>query len=332
MQNQLEFTSDILGDAFVAHTFDLGPDPDREPGGNVVATLVKHTASSDDPHHAVLWVHGFSDYFFNPEIAEFFADRGYAFYALDLRKSGRSLRDGQSPHYATDFAVYDKELDLAVDAIAAEHPTLGIVVAAHSTGGLITPLWLDRRRRRTCTVPIVGQVLDSPWFDMQGPRMLRAIGVPFIKMIGGMAGTRVAPAEQSSVHGLTVHAGHHGEFDYDVALKPINGFPLRFGWLRAVTVAHSKLHRGLDTGVPSLVLRSTRSLSVKEYSTEASRADLVLDTEQIAKWAGALGNRLAVVPIADARHGVFVSERAAREIAYDELDAWLSREIECQPI
>ncbi|MCF8608917.1 alpha/beta hydrolase [Gordonia sp. HY285] len=331
MPNNLEFTSDILGENFVAHTFDLGPDPDREPGGNVVATLVKHTIANE-PHHAVLWVHGFSDYFFNPEIAEFFTSRGYAFYALDLRKSGRSLRDGQSPHYATDFAVYNEELDLAVDAIAADHPGMGIVIAAHSTGGLITPLWLDRRRRRNCTAPIVGQVLDSPWFDMPGPSMLWAVGVPLIKLIGRIAGTRVAPAEQSSVHGLTVHRGHHGDFDYDLALKPINGFPLRFGWLRAVTVAHSKLHRGLDTGVPSLVLRSARSLSVKEYSIEASRADLILDTEHMAKWAGALGNRVAVVPISDARHGVFVSEREARDTAYGELASWLSHEIEHQTV
>lgn len=331
MLRTLEFTSDRLGNDFLAHTFDLGPDPDREPGGNVVATLVKHTAASDDPHHAVLWVHGFSDYFFNPEVAEFFTERGYAFYALDLRKSGRSLRDGQSPHYATDLAVYDKELDLAVDAIASEHPGLGIVIAAHSTGGLITPLWLDRRRRRNCTAPIVGQVLDSPWFDMPGPPLLRAVGVPLIKLVGRIAGTRVAPAEQSRVHGLTVHSSQQGEFDYDLKLKPLNGFPLRFGWLRAVTVAHSTLHRGLDTGVPSLVLRSARSMTAQEYSAEASRADLILDTEHITKWAGALGNRVVVVPITDARHGVFVSEREARAVAYGELASWLSHEIEHQP-
>ncbi|WP_461165457.1 alpha/beta hydrolase [Tsukamurella serpentis] len=334
---RLTFSPDILGEDYLAHTFDLGADPDGEPGGDVVATLVKYTgplggepAPADAPHHAVLWVHGFSDYFFQTAIAEFFAARGYAFYALDLRKCGRSLREGQSPHYATDFSVYDVELDLAVSAIEQEHPGLGIVVAAHSTGGLITPLWLDRRRRAGTGTSVVGLVLDSPWFDLQGSAALREVATPVLKLIGKSAGTRIVPVEAVGVYGETIHSSAHGEFDFDTTLKPIEGFPVRFGWLRAVRVAHSLLHRGLDVGVPSLILRSTKSFAPKTWSAEAGRADVVLDTRQIAKWAGAVGNRLSVVPVAGARHDVFLSERPAREQAYAELAQWLGREIESE--
>ncbi|KXO92147.1 alpha/beta hydrolase [Tsukamurella pulmonis] len=329
---ELTYSPDVLGDEYVAHTFELGPDPDGEPGGDVVATLVKHvptsTAGATDPHHAVLWVHGFSDYFFQTAVAEFFAERGYAFYALDLRKCGRSLREGQSAHYATDFTVYDEELDLAVAAIEQEHPGLGVVVAAHSTGGLITPLWLDRRRKAGRTGPVVGLVLDSPWFDLQGSAMLRELATPVVKLIGKAVGTRPVPVEAVGVYGQTIHSSAHGEFDFDPRIKPIEGFPVRFGWLRAVRVAHSLLHRGLDVGVPSLVLRSTKSFAPKEWSEEAGRADVVLDTRQIAKWAGALGGRLTVIPVENAKHDVFLSEKDARETAYAELAGWLAREIE----
>ncbi|BDD83138.1 hypothetical protein TPB0596_29010 [Tsukamurella pulmonis] len=329
---ELTYSPDVLGDEYVAHTFELGPDPDGEPGGDVVATLVKHvptsTAGATDPHHAVLWVHGFSDYFFQTAVAEFFAERGYAFYALDLRKCGRSLREGQSAHYATDFTVYDEELDLAVAAIEQEHPGLGVVVAAHSTGGLITPLWLDRRRKAGRTGPVVGLVLDSPWFDLQGSAMLRELATPVVKLIGKAVGTRPVPVEAVGVYGQTIHSSAHGEFEFDPRIKPIEGFPVRFGWLRAVRVAHSLLHRGLDVGVPSLVLRSTKSFAPKEWSEEAGRADVVLDTRQIAKWAGALGGRLTVIPVENAKHDVFLSEKDARETAYAELAGWLAREIE----
>lgn len=325
---ELNYSPDILGDDYVAHTFELGPDPDDEPGGDVVATLVKHISGPVDPERAVLWVHGFSDYFFQTEVAEFFAARGYAFYALDLRKCGRSLREGQSAHYATDFEVYDTELDLAVDAIEQEHPGIGIVVAAHSTGGLITPLWLNRRRLAGRTAPITGLVLDSPWLDLQGSVMLREVATPVIKLIGKAAGTRVVPVEAVGVYGQSVHVSEHGEFDFDVRIKPIEGFPVRFGWLRAVRVAHSLLHRGLDVGVPSLVLRSTKSFAPSQWSPEAGRADIVLDTRQIAKWSGALGNRLTVVPVPDAKHDVFLSEQTPRDQSFAELGAWLAREIE----
>ncbi|GAA4389440.1 alpha/beta hydrolase [Tsukamurella soli] len=329
----LTYGPDILGDDFAAHTFDLGPDPDGEPGphggpGTVVATLVKYLAGPAAPERAVLWVHGFTDYFFQRHIAEFFARRGYAFYALDLRKSGRSLREGQSAHYATDLAVYDQELDLAVAAIGAELPGVPLVMAAHSTGGLIVPLWLDRLRRRDALGDITGVVLDSPWFDLQGSVVLREVATPVVKLIGKTAGTRVVPVDAIGVYGQTLHLSAHGEWDYDTTLKPIDGFPARFGWLRAVRVGHSLLHRGLDIGVPSLVLRSRRSFAPKEYSPEAGAADVVLDTRQIAKWSGCLGDRTTVIPVTDATHDVFLSRPTVRETAFAEVASWLGREVE----
>ena len=46
-------------------TLDLGPDPDGE--GDLVATLVRRGEPDHVGDHAVLLVHGFTDYFFNTE-------------------------------------------------------------------------------------------------------------------------------------------------------------------------------------------------------------------------------------------------------------------------
>ena len=61
----------------------------------------------------MLHVHGFADYFFHTEYAQWWADRGYTFYALDLRKYGRSLREHQTPNYVADLHEYYAEIDLA---------------------------------------------------------------------------------------------------------------------------------------------------------------------------------------------------------------------------
>ena len=53
------------------------------------------------------------------------------------------------------------------------------------------------------------------------------------------------------------------------------------------------------------------------------RGDAVLDVKQIARWAGCIGNRTNVVPIADAKHEFFLSLPDVRAVAYQELDAWL---------
>ena len=94
-------------------------------------------------------MHGFTDYFFHTELADHFAGRGFAFYALDLHKCGRSWRDGQTPHFTTDLARYDTELERALDDASPSAATpANVLIYGHSAGGLIVSLWLDRMRSR----------------------------------------------------------------------------------------------------------------------------------------------------------------------------------------
>jgi len=317
-------------------TFGLGPDPDGE--GDLFATLVRRGEPDPSATHAVLMVHGFTDYFFNTEQADHFAARGFAVYALDQHKCGRSWREGQTPHFTTNLARYDTELDRALDSMAedarsdvAAHaaPAVDVLICAHSTGALIVALWLDRLRRRgeISRRRITGLVLNSPWLDLRGPAILRT--APTGAAIGAISRIRKKrvlrpPAEGG--YGTTLHKEHGGEFDYNLAWKPIGGFPVTFGWLHAVRRAQVKLHRGLDVGVPNLILRSDRS--VKEVANptkidEIQRGDAVLDVKQIARWAGCIGNRSTIVPVVDAKHDVFLSVPESRHEAYRELDKWL---------
>ena len=118
----------------------------------------------------MLYVHGFSDYFFQTDLADFLAKRGLAVYALDLRKSGRARKPGQTAHYVSDLATYDAELETALAVITEEHPDLPVIVMAHSTGGLITPLWLDRRRRAGKRPPVAAWCSNSPWSTSRASR------------------------------------------------------------------------------------------------------------------------------------------------------------------
>ena len=88
-----EPTTDILGEPFLAETLELPDDAE----GPVVATLVSRRADTPT-RKAVLHVHGFADYFFQADYAAWWTARGYDFYAVDLRKYGRSLRDHQTPN------------------------------------------------------------------------------------------------------------------------------------------------------------------------------------------------------------------------------------------
>jgi alpha-beta hydrolase superfamily lysophospholipase len=321
--NAATWEDDLLGAGYQKHTIELGTDPDGE--GEIAAVVVRRTSAADETvDGAVLYVHGFSDYFFQTEMADFFAARGMAFYALDLRKCGRARRPGQTAHYASDLAQYDAELDQTLDLVTAEHPDRPVTVVAHSTGGLIASLYLDRRHREGRLAPVAGLVLNSPWFDLQGKAIMRG---PVTWAMRALARVRPFRALDlpTSVYGGTLHTSGTGEWDFDVDLKPLDGFPVTVGWLNAVRRGHAQLHRGLDVGVPSLVLRSDKTYYSSTYSDACDRADNVLDVRQIARWSGCLGGDTTVVPVADARHDVFLSLAEPRRQAYDQVDAWLRR-------
>ncbi|QCB50856.1 alpha/beta hydrolase [Rhodococcus sp. PAMC28707] len=316
---------DVLGDGYEQTTIPLGADPDGE--GQVEATLVRYQpADTPSFDRAVIYVHGFTDYFFQQHLAEHFAAKGYAFYALDLRKCGRSLRAGQTPHFVTDLAFYDDELNEALSLVRREPSGKSVLLLAHSTGGLILPLWLDRLNRQdggTTGLGIDGVILNSPWFDLQGPAAVRSVGTTAIGLIGKVKAKTALPGMGLDTYGLSLAASEHGEWDYNLDWKPLSGFPITFGWIRAIRHGHAKLHRGLDIGIPSLILRSKVTHFSRKYSSEIDAADAVLDVRQIARWAGCLGDRTTIVPIEGARHDVFLSQDVPRARAFDEVDEWL---------
>jgi alpha-beta hydrolase superfamily lysophospholipase len=324
-----QWQPDILGADYAQRVLELGADPDGE--GQAAAVLVAREPRSGEAEAArgaVLYVHGFSDYFFQTALADFFAERGLAFYALDLRKSGRARRPGQTAHYVSDLALCDDELDQALAIVTAAHPGLPVILVAHSTGGLIAALWLDRRRAAGQVAPVAGLVLNSPWFDLQGKPALRGPVTQAMRLLAKAQPMRQFKA-MPGVYGSTLHVSGTGEWDFDLDLKPLEGFPVTLGWLNAVRRGHARLHRGLDVGVPSLVLRSSRSDFSDVYSALSDNADTVLDVSQIARWAGCLGGETTVVPVENARHDVFLSLAEPRERAYTVLDGWLSQHRLC---
>ena len=318
-----EWIPDELGEGYEQHTIPLGADPDGE--GQVEATLVRRVPA-ESYESAVLYVHGFSDYFFQRELAEFFAERGFAFYALDLRKCGRSRREGQTGHYVSDLALYDAELEQSLAIIREETGGKPVVLSAHSTGGLILALWLDRLNRQpggSTGAGISGLVLNSPWFDLQGAPWMRTVGTKAIAAVARIKPKSIIKLPHTDAYGTSLHVSAHGEWDFNTAFKPLEGFPVSYGWLTAIRRGHAQLHRGLDIGVPSLVLRSTRSRFARRYSEDVATADAVLDVKQIARWSGCLGDQVTVVPIDGAKHDVFISREEPRRAAYAAVDQWL---------
>ena len=307
---------DVLGEPWVAETIGLPPDDE----GPVVATLVSRRAEHPNGH-AVLHVHGFADYFFHTEYAQWWLDRGYDFYAVDLRKYGRSLRPHQTATYVDDLHTYFAELDLAWWRITERDDHDGVVLSGHSTGGLTVPLWADERQ----PAELVGVVLNSPWLDLQGAAWLRtAAAGRVLDRRGRRRPMRELSRDVSGVYGRSLHLEHAGEWDYDLTWKPIESFPVRYGWLRAVRKAHAEVHAGLTVLAPVLVLSSAATTRPPELTDDVHTHDIVLDVPQIRQWATSVGPHVTYVAVDGARHDVVLSLPHVREVVYDELARWVT--------
>jgi alpha-beta hydrolase superfamily lysophospholipase len=282
--------------------------------GEVVATLVRRRAPG---RKAVLYVHGFVDYFFQAHLADFYVERGYSFYALDLRKYGRSLLPHQTPNFARSMSDYFPEIDEAVRLIREENDVL--LLNGHSTGGLVAALWADRVRGKGL---VDGLFLNSPFLELNVPAPVRVLVGPLVRAAAKVRPTMVFPTGLSESYVRSIHRDHDGEWDFDLAWKPARGFPVRLGWLSAVMRAHRQAHTGLAIDVPVLVMASARTARGK--NGDVTSADVVLDVDDIARWSTRLGPHVTCVRVDGGLHDLALSAEPVRARFFAELDRWMT--------
>jgi alpha-beta hydrolase superfamily lysophospholipase len=280
----------------------------------LVGTLLRRVPTGSS--RAVLYLHGWNDYFFQTHLADYVAELGFDFYALDLRRYGRSLRNGHLRGFITDLDEYTAELDAAAAVIGAEHSSL--VLMGHSTGGLIAALWAATHPERVAAL-----VLNSPWLDLQGSAMIRALGTPVVDAVGRQSPTSVIRLPDLGFYARTLHSSLEGEWNYDLDLKTTPSPPVRAGWLRAIRQGHQRVAAGLMLPMPVLVMASGTTEFARKWHEGMRTADTVLDVDQIVSRGARLGRHVTIVRIEGGLHDLFLSPQRVREIALYELERWL---------
>ena len=309
---------DILGAGYEAFTAHLPDDSE----GPVLATLVRHRSGAASSK-AVLYLHGFSDYFHQIELAEFHAARGEHFYALDLRKYGRSLLQHQTTARMSDVSDYYPELEAAVDFILADG-NQQVTVNAHSTGGLIAVLWLhDRRAAGRGLHPVTSVVLNSPFLDLPAAWAMRTIAPRPFRVIAKNRPLFTLPSSGRSFYQLSIHRSERGEWDFVKEWKPVTGGVVRAEWLAAALRAIARAHAGLDLPCPILMMSSAMTVRAKEWTDDLYRGDAVLDTEALARWSTRLGSHVTCLRIEDGMHDLLLSKPEVRKRVYAELARWM---------
>ncbi|MDY5155191.1 alpha/beta hydrolase [Actinotignum urinale] len=348
------WTNDPLGEDYQQKTLELVPD--RE--GRVVTTLIRHcpretavtsshpaTTSPSSvtpplPSFALLAIHGWDDYFYQTPLSEAITASGGAFYAVDLRKYGRSLLPGQSYGYTKSMKIYNEDITVAFRALKDDlHERYGsvadslpIFLYGHSTGGLIAALYADGARKEKWPVPLAGLILNSPWLDLQGGLATRFFATQLAELGNLIAPKAVLPVPPLENYAHTLRAwtpdggpvpgtpaGTTDPFwvggwcpDWD--MRPEHA-PIRAGWLRAVLRGHRAIKRHTRIYIPVLMLTSAESRLSVGWHEELRGVDTVLDVKQMWKRGERIAKNIEIRKIKNAIHDVTLSRAPVREQA-----------------
>ncbi len=322
-----DWRPDILGPGFEQRTLPLSrPLPAASlpsDDGTPVTTLVRHLPTRARAWTGplrdvdVLYVHGWSDYFFQRELATTLTALGARFHALDLHGYGRSLRPGDVPGYADSLAEYDADIGAALVVMGQPRGDRRLVLMGHSTGGLTLTLWAARNPGVASAL-----VLNSPWLELQlGPLGRQALAL----LVNARA--RFQPRGAQPVVDLGYYSRAQRELgtlpDAPEGWRPERGFPTHPGWFGAVMAGHAQVAAGVDAGCPVLVLLSARSTSPLRWTPAMTSSDSVLVVDDIARAALRIGSLVTIARVDGAIHDVFLSAPDPRERAYGLLRSWL---------
>lgn len=303
---------DILGVGYEACKIDLGKDY----SGEISCTLVR-LKSDCAKKRAVLYIHGFNDYFFQKEMGEEFKANCYNFYALDLRKYGRSLMPGQNRGELRNMNEYCADIDTALNVIRQEGNDT-IILLGHSTGGLAATYYLAENP----TAPVDALILNSPFLDWNLGKL-----ECFINLVSSMAA--VFPSVKVETGGSNTYSHsllkkYHGEWDYDTIWKNPSSTKVDLRWIRAINSAQHKLRNMKGKiHVPILVLRSLKSATLNAWTPEANQADVVLDVKDITKYGRMLGPDVTIIALRGGLHDLSLSSPKVRNAYYNTIFDWL---------
>lgn len=315
---QMSYQTDILGGDFLQTTLHLPADYE----GDVTATLIKKMYSKETKT-AVLYIHGFNDYFFQAAMAEQYNQHGINFYALDLRKYGRSLLPHQKLNNARDLTEYYPEITESLK-IMQDEGNADIILMGHSTGGLLVSLYAADHQQDSAIKAIV---LNSPFFEININKfVLKSVLPRFVKK-GESKPNKPLNAGLTAGYGESLHADYHGEWTYDLKWKPNSPPKVNYGWIRAIRMGQLKLQAGLEIKQPVLVMHSDKSVFARKWNPSLQTGDAVLDVEDMKKYASSIHGNVDLAEIKNGMHDLILSEKSVREHAYAVIFDWLEQKL-----
>jgi len=310
-----KYRKDILDDDFIQLEIPLEDDSE----GRNIATLIR-LKTNKKLDKAVLYIHGFNDYFFQKEFAYKLNEFNVNFYALDLRKYGRSYLSHQKFNDVRNIYSYFEEINKALAIIHQEGNTK-VTLIGHSTGGLIVTIFA---KHHMGSKSFHGIILNSPFFKFN-LRFTQRMFIPLASFLGRIFPKIKISGGFTEKYGQSIHKNYSGEWEYDLKLKPNLPPKVNLGWIRAVHKAQNELKHRVHIDKPILVLHSARSVTDLDDIDQISSGDSILNIKDIQKISNNINGDIEIEAIKGGLHDLILSRRDVRDNVYNIIFAWMKK-------
>lgn len=311
--------TDTVFPDYQARTVDQGTDYD----GPVRSTIVRMLSKCPNSHRGILYVHGYNDYFLQDDMGRRFADSCYNFYAVDLRRYGRSLRDGDLRFDIRNMHEYFADIDSTVVAMKRQGIDT-IILMGHSTGGLTTSLYMSEHPDPS----IKALILNSPFLDWNQSKLNENILIPIVNKVGKVwPRLSVMPGQKSDYIPTGSTRKERGTWTVNNDWKPKEWNRINAGWIRAISTAQNQLRQHpYSIQVPILLMHSDRTYHKGDRASLRDSSDTVLDVEDISRIGRRLGYRVTEATVKGGRHDLVRSAPGVSAATYTTIFDWLSRQ------
>ena len=306
---------DILGDEYEMSQVDMLEDY----SGKVVSTIIKKNVN-DSTTKAVLYIHGYNDYFFQKEMGDEFVKHGYNFYAVDLRKYGRSILDGQRKFEVRDLYEYFADIDSAM-SIMKNEGNREIIIMGHSTGGLISSYYLAMNENKHPEIKAL--ILNSPFMDFNLSEVQEKYLLPIVSMLSSMFPNISISQNSNDAYSQSLLKTHYGEWTYNTDWKLPLSPDVTVGWLGAIYKAQKHLQKKANINIPILLMRSDKSIYGDSWNVEFHMGDCVLDVNDISVYGRRLGKNVKELIVKYGLHDIMLSCEPIRYAVYNYIFNWL---------
>lgn len=306
---------DILGDGYEMRYVDQG----RDYSGDVRSTIIRKKSPCGN-RRGILYIHGYNDYFFQKEMGDRFVDSCYNFYAVDLRKYGRSLMEGQTKFETRDLHEYFADIDSALAQMHRDGID-NVTLMGHSTGGLISSVYMNEHPDST----IKALILNSPFLDWNFKGFMKKVAIPTFGSLGKLFPKLSISQGDHNGYQQSLLKDYHGEWDYNQDWKVFHPEKIQASWARAISNGQKELKKGGKIRVPILLMHSSGSVNGDEWTPEFQRNDAVLNVDDISRIGRNLGDNVTEDTIPDGLHDLILSSKPAREKAYNDIFTWLNK-------